>query len=189
MTEATLELTGPAQKPAPPPKIRMDKSRSYGTVHGVRSPGDPHFGCHFYQDGLYFDAQGFLVLDHFEYNEDSPEAEQKRKTLAKKIERHLRESSRKQAAATAEGGPDMPRGIDDIDEDDEESREPEELEPINLSDWARGQQQVEWNDITQAIAQRFKKRIASIADAIPFLVAEGVVPRDQVAKKYKRYLD
>jgi hypothetical protein len=173
----------------PAPKIKMDKSRSFSTIHGVRGPGDPHQNVHFAQDGLYYDAQGHLVIEHPDYEGDSPHHEKLRRALAKKIERHMRDAGKRHAAAIQEGGPDMPRGIDDLDDDEAAEGDGDELEPINLTEWAAGRQQVEWNDITQAIAQRFKKRIASIADAIPFLVTEGVVPRDQVAKKYKRYLD
>lgn len=189
MTEASLQLAEPAPRPAPAPKIRMDRSRAFSTIHGVRPPGDPHQHCHFIQEGLYFDSQGFLIIEHADYEGDTPHHDKLRKILTKKIERHLKDAGKRHAAAIQEGGPDMPRGIDDLEDDDEAIDGEEELEPINLGDWARGQQQVEWNDITQAIAQRFKKRVNSIADAIPFLVSEGVVPRDQVAKKYKRYLD
>lgn len=188
MNDTSLQLSEPAARPAPMPKIKMDRSRSYGTVHGSIAPGQPYFGAAMIQDGLYFDAQGHLLIEHPDYEGDTPAHEKLRKVLAKKIERHMRDAGKRQATVNAEGGPDMPRGIDEIDDDDEVAAE-EDLEPLNLTEWAAGRQQVEWNDITQAIAQRYKKRVASIADAIPFLVKEGMIQPDQVAKKYRRYLD
>lgn len=165
-------------------KIRMDKSRSFSEVHGTRGPGDPHQHVHFYQEGLPYDAQGFLILDHHELKGDSKEAIKKRELATKKVKRAMADYSRKKAAAQAEGGPEMPRGIDDADDEEGDGEAPE----INLAEWAAGRQAVEWNDVSNAIAGRFKKRVASIADAIIFLVEEGVLPMDAVARKYRKFL-
>ncbi len=190
MTDTTTNEAAPAPMPPMAPKIRMDKSRAYAEVHGDRPPGDRHSGVHFYQDGLPHDAQGFLILDHSDYEGTDPEAVKRRATAEKKVRKFLAQSEKKRAAAVAEGGPDYPRGVEAIEAGDEdEENEDDAAEPINLSAWARGEQQVEWQEITQEIARRYKKRIASIADAIPFLVKEGVCPPDQIAKKFKKYLD
>ena len=188
MSETTL-LPAAAASPAPfefpeDIKVRMDKSRSYSEVHGTRGPGDPHQNVHFYQDGLPYDAQGFLLLDHPELKGDSKEAVKKREIAAKKVKRAMADHSRKKVAVQAEGGPDMPRGIDDVDDDEDV----EEQAEVNLAEWLAGRQQVEWNDVSQAIAGRFKKRVASIADAVIFLVEERVLPVDAVAKKYRKFL-
>lgn len=165
-------------------KVRMDKSRPHGSVFGARAPGDPHQDVHFYQDGLPFDAQGFLILEHPDYEGNSPEARKRRDTAEKMMKRAISAHEKRVAAATAEGGPDMPRGIDDVDDDEEGNGE---QEPINLDSWLRGHQNLEWNDVTQAIAQRYKKRVASVADAVPFLMEEMGVPAAEVAKKFRKY--
>ena len=194
----TNETQAPPSQVAPaarmqPPKIRLDKGRAHGTVHGDRPPEDRHAKIHFTQDGLYFDAGGILILDHPDYHADTPEAEVARRKLEKKIRLHMAKAARQPAqvpqVVTAQTDPDDDEDnaiADSFAEDDEEE---DELEPINLSSWARGEQQVEWQDVTQEIARRYKKRVASIADAIPFLVKEGVCPPNEVAKKFKKFLD
>lgn len=188
MDTTAIENTEGASPVMETPKIRMDKSRPHSTVHGERGPGDPHAGIHFYQDGLPHDAQGFLILDGPDYEGDSPQAKKNRDVAARKVSKFMAKSNKARAAAMADGGPEMPRGIDQVDEDDDEELE-DEGEPVNLSAWVRGEQQVEWNEVTQEIARRYKKRVASIADAVPFLVKEGICPANEVAKKFKKFLD
>ena len=195
----TNETQAPPSQVAPaafvqPPKIRIDKGRAYATVHGDRQPKDPHAAVHYTQDGLYYDAAGILILDHPDYDGRSHDADQMRRKLEKKIRLHMAKAAKQVEAATAPGGPTYARGIDDIDDDDvkvteDNEDEEEEREAINLSAWLRGEQMVEWQDITQEIARRYKKRIASIADAVPFLVKEGVCGANEVAKKFKKFLD
>ncbi len=48
---------------------------------------------------------------------------------------------------------------------------------------------MEWNDVTQEIARRYKVRKSKIKDAIEFLITEGVVPKAQVAPKFLKLLD
>lgn len=161
---------------APPPavQIRMDRSRAHSEIHGSRMPGDPHYGVHYYQDGLPHDAQGFLITEHSDYEGNSADAQKRRATLEKKM--------RKATAAAA--ARKVETALDEGDEDGEEG----ELEPINLDAWVRGQQALEWIDVTQAIAQRYKKRISKIDDAVPFLVDEMKIPASEVAKKFQKFL-
>jgi len=189
----TNETQAPPSQGAPaaymqPPKIRMDRARSFATIHGDRPPDDRHARIHFQQDGLFFDAGGILILDHPDYREDTREAAELRRRLEKKIRQHMAKASKQVAAAPAavdqEDGHALDAAGDDEDDDEEEAQE-----PINLSSWVRGEQAVEWQEITQEIARRYKKRIASISDAIPFLVKEGVCPPNEVAKKFKKFLD
>lgn len=168
-------------------RISMDRSRPFSEIHGARGHGDPHQNCHFIQDGLYYDAEGILILDHAEYEAQTREGQKKREALQKKIKRHVAKMQSRRQALHAEGGPDMPRGIEAID-DDEDDGDGEEKE-VDLTAWITGREQYEWSVLTQVIAQRYKSRVASIADAIPFLVKEGLVTEGQVAKKFKKYLD
>jgi hypothetical protein len=43
--------------------LRLDRSKYFSTVHGDRTPEDPHFRVAFLQDGLPFDCNGELVPD------------------------------------------------------------------------------------------------------------------------------
>jgi len=178
-----------------PPKIRLDKGRSFSTVHGARPPGDLHVNVHYTQDGLYYDAGGVLILEHPDYYADSADAALMRRKLEKKLKQHMVKASRQPAVALTRRGE---RNIDEVDDDNaedtadgkmEDEEGEEEQEAINLSSWMRGEQQVEWQDVTQEIARRYKKRIGSIADAIPFLVQQNVCSPPEVAKKFKKFLD
>lgn len=45
------------------PEIKLDRSKRFSTVHGDRTPNDPHYAVHFWQAGLPFDVNGNLVPD------------------------------------------------------------------------------------------------------------------------------
>lgn len=168
-------------------RISMDRSRPFSEIYGARGPGDPHQNCHYIQDGLFFDAEGMLILDHVDYETQNREGQLKRQALEKKIKRHVAKMQGRRQAVHAEGGPDMPRGIEALD-DDEAEADGEDKE-VDLSAWITGREQYEWSVLTQVIAHRYKSRVASIADAIPFLVKEGLVTEGQVARKFRKYLD
>lgn len=173
--------------PPKPPKIRMDKGREFATVHGERAPDDPFKKVHFMQDGLPHDAHGILILDHPMLTDGSEEAEQLREIAGKRIKRQLRlDAKAAEAAARRLAGADDEDGEEAGTDADDEADEPEE---INLSMWLRGEQDVVWNEISQHIARKYKKRVNSIADAVVFLVKEGVAPSNAVAKKFKKFLD
>lgn len=170
--------------PPKPPKVRMDRGREFATVHGERTPDDPFKHVHFMQDGLPYNAHDILILNHPMLNDDTEEAEQLREIAEKRIKRHLKlEAKSAEAAARRLAGAS---GEDEDAEIDDEANEPQE---INLSMWLRGEQDVVWNEITQHIARKYKKRVSSIADAVVFLVEQGVAPKDGVAKKFKKFLD
>ena len=199
MTDTASHEMPAAEAPFIPPQIRMDRSRPFATVHGDRGPGDPHAGVHFYQDGLPHDAQGFLIFDEHMYEGNDKDSRQRREKLQAKLKKYLAaQAKRKTAAPTPRDAEQLDGDDRDIetksDQDGEESRsgeddEEDDREPINLSAWCRGEQQVEWQEMTQHIARIYKKRVASVADAIPFLVSEGVCPPGEVAKKFKKYLN
>jgi hypothetical protein len=189
MTTDTVQNNGAPEAAAlPPPRVRMDRSRAYSTIHGERGPGDKHAGVMFRQDGIPADASGYFIFDHPDMLEPGPEGDKRRKAAAKKIER-----ARVQAAKAP---PPPPPSRADADSDDDEEvatdadgEEEGLLEPINLEEWLRGEQQVEWQEVTQEIARRYKKRVAKIEDAVAFLVKEGVVPKAQLKKAFQKFAD
>ena len=158
------------------PKVSLDRSRDIATVHGDRTPDDLHAKVRFYQDGLPFDAEGFLIADH-------PDIKKNEK-LQKVIERKL-----KKAAAKAEREAARARG--ELDDDDEEERADADgkLPPVDLRAWIMGQKDYIWTEVSQAIALKYKVRVGSNKHAVEFLVGEGVVIPELVAKKYHKYMD
>ena len=160
------------------PQVRMDKSREYSTVHGERPPDDPHAGIHFYQDGLPFDAHGILVADHPELQGDSKQATK----LRELVERKMKKASK--VAAVEEKSPNA-LADDDEPEDDQEP-EVDETEPVNLEAWARGEQKVIWNEVSQAIARRFSRRVGGKKDALEFLIEEKVVMLSNLSVEHQK---
>lgn len=116
-----------------------------------------------------------------------PEGDKRRKLAEKKIARALAQA----AKAPPKPPPSRADADNDEDEDEAEATNEEEdlLEPINLEAWLRGEQQVEWQEVTQEIARRYKRRVAKIEDAITFLVKEGVVPKAQLKKQFQKFAD
>ena len=51
-------------------QVRMDRGDVYQTVHGERGPDDRHATTHYYQDGLPFDGEGHLIVDHADFEND-----------------------------------------------------------------------------------------------------------------------
>lgn len=165
-------------KPPSPPQIKMDRSRDYSTVHGDRGPGDPHRHVHFYQNGLPFNAQGILVIDHPEMTEESPEGE-KRRAAAEKL---IRRAMKHQAKAEPDDADRADVTDDDGDEDDDNGG------IVNLEEWITGRQQYPWAEVGNAIAARYSKRVVSQPEAVVFLVEEKLVPANQVAKRFQKFL-
>ncbi len=190
MTTDTAQVFGgePEAAPPAPPRVRMDRSRSFSTVHGDRVPGDPHCGVMYYQDGIPCDAEGYFIFDHPDMQAKGPVGDKRRKMAEKHIKRAM--------AAAAKVRVKPPKAVDEDDEDGEatdteaEDDDEEDLLPaVNLGEWLRGRQEVEWNDVSQEIARTYKKRIAKIEDAVAFLVKEGVCPRNELRPKFKKHAD
>jgi hypothetical protein len=164
------------------PKVTLDRSRDHATVHGERGPDDRHHGVRFFQEGLPFNGEGVLIHDHPDIASDPK--------LQKLVERKLKKAAAMEARAA------QPKA--DSDDDDDETGEGDdlggtagdkELPPVDLRLWVMGQQDVVWNDVSQAIAHRFKVRVGSKKHAVELLVAEGVVQPQMVAKDFQKYLD
>jgi hypothetical protein len=178
-------LEGPlaaAPSPAPrkPPVIRMDKSRDFSTVHGDILPGDPDEHLRFVQDGLPFDSHGKLLINHHTI--------EKEERLQKKVEKLLLQAMKRQAANPGDADPE---DRDEIEEDfDETFAEDDDdgVAPINLVDWAAGTAQYPWQDITNAIASRYAKRVMNKKGAIELLIEERVVSAGALSKAHRRLL-
>lgn len=166
--------------------VRMDKSRTFSTIHGDRLEGDVHQHVHFYQDGLPFDARGVLIPDH-------PDVA-KSKKLQELVERKMKKAAQAKPVARKPAADELP-GDDEDDADREEGEGDEEdgdLEPINLTDWAKGLQRLEWQLVTNAIAQRFHVRVGSKLAAIELLLKESVVSKGDLSAEHAklvRHLD
>lgn len=137
---------------------RMDKSRYYSTVHGERESGDPMATVHYYQDGLPYDASGFLVL--------AAVAADKRK----EADALIHKSSKTQKAPKADGDHDP---------------SPDQKVPVNevnLVSWLRGEAEYPWFMIPAAIRARYNKNVSNKNDAVAFLVeAEKLVTVEELA--------
>ena len=188
MTTDTVQTNGePQAAHIAPPKVRMDKSRAFSTIHGDRVPGDPHCGVMYRQDGIPCDAEGYFLFDHPDLQKRGPEGDKLRKVAAKKIERQLKIDAKKPPPVVrAESDDDDEEDVDDAEDGEKEE---ELLDPINLEMWLRGEQEVEWQEVTQEVARRYKKRIAKMGDAVEFLVKEGVVPKAQLRKSFQKFVD
>jgi hypothetical protein len=188
MTTDTVQTNGePQAAHVAPPKVRMDKSRAFSTIHGDRVPGDPHCGVMYYQDGIPVDAEGYFIFDHPDMNKPGAAGEKLRKAAAKKIERQLKIDAKKPPKPVRAESEDDEEDVDAEGEGDKE--EEELLDAVSLDAWLRGEQEVEWNDVSQEIARRYKKRIAKIGDAVEFLVKEGVVSKPQLRKAFQKFVD
>ena len=180
-----------------PSQLQLNRGREYSTIHGDRPVGDLHANVHFYQDGLPFDAQGNVVADHPDVTADTPAAKKLREVLdrkLKKLNKGKRVAGPDVTAAGAEGQPssddDHPiageAALSDADEDDEAE---DDLEaPIDLRKWLTGEQSVVWNDISQAIALKYKKRVGNKKDAVEFLMEQGICNPNVLAPEFKKLI-
>lgn len=171
------------------PQVRMDKSRDFATTHGERLPGDRDVDVHFTQDGLPFNSRGILLSEHPILTAETPEAAK----LRRKVERRLEKLAKAKPIARA-SDTDAPAD-DDEDEDRDEAERDEEDEdddgpqPVNLEAWAKGEEEVQWNEITQAIAARYHKRVSNKKDALELLIEERVVSSGALSAKHRKTLE
>lgn len=168
--------------------VRLDRSRVFSTVHGERAPDDRHAAVQFYQEGLPYDAEGFLIFDHADFEPGKSDEEVSKAVRAK---RALALKKSEKAAKTYK--PPTNIETDGVEADEEDVDETDDdagpsIDDVNLTEWLMGKEYV-WHLVTQAIAGRYKKRVSNQADAVEFLVLEQrIVPRDQVCPKLKKLL-
>lgn len=160
------------------PTVRMDRSRDFATCHGERTPDSVHATLHFIQNGLPFDSEGILITDHafFEPMKDKPS---KNALLLRERADKLVEKALKSAQPRVEGEPATEGDADDGKSDG----------PANLEAWARGEARVPWQEVSQAIARRFGRRVANKRDAIDLLLEERVVAKAHLSEEHRKLVD
>jgi hypothetical protein len=142
-------------------KLQMDRSRPKSSIHGERAPDDPHVNVHFVQDGLPFDAQGFLV-DSFFNDRNDPTG--KLRALA---ERRLKKQVGSQAVPA-----DAEDGGGGIDNDDDGVAGKSDNNDINLEAWLRGTANYQFFTVKKVVRERYHQNLSSAAAIIEHLVLE-----------------
>ena len=149
---------------ASPKKLRMDRSRPFGEIHGDRGPGEKYSLAHFTQDGIFFDASGLHIDELVE--------DDKVRAL---VDRRLK----KAAKPAGDAG-----GSDETDDDPGETKAPgsdSAPDDVNLEAWLRGEAKYPWFAITKRVRERYSQNISKQIDMIEFLVEdEKVIPMDQL---------
>lgn len=161
------------------PVVRMDRSRDFATVTGERTPDSAHHALHFIQNGLPFDSEGMLIHDHVFFEPHKGDQPSKQAAVLRERAKKLFDKAAKNARPRVEGEP-APEG----DEDEEGDKS-----PANLEQWARGEVRVPWQEVTQAIARRFGKRVANKRDAIDLLLEERVVAKAHLSEEHRKLVD
>lgn len=157
------------------PKLRMDRSKPFSTVHGERMPGDLHQNTHFFQDSMPFDAGGLLIYDAIEDPKIKAIADRKLKKLP---------AAKTGESRSADGDS---AGDDDLDPDNDaggDSKPPASTSPddVNLEAWLRGEATYPWFSITKAVRERHSSNISKQSEMVEFLVRDlKIIPEDQVA--------
>lgn len=149
--------------------VRLDRSRDYSTIHGERRQDDPHYGVAFYQFGLPFDAHEELIADHAEIKADP------RKQAV--VEKLMKKAAKVKKEAPGDAASEL------LGEGDEDSDDTPEL---NLAMWARGEQKWPWQQVSDAIAARFSKRVTDKKGAAEVLIEERIVSVGQLSADLKR---
>lgn len=177
----------------PKPILRIDKSKTFSTVHGDRTPEDPHYKVHFWQDGLPFDVNGMLVQDDGRVQEFSgADAESKPvrykplydAKMRAKLEKKLLRLNKVARAPEPE----------EIEADAEHEDASPELkaamaESVNLESWLRGEVDYEPWMIFSAYKARYHHQTHKISEVVLNLVEdEKIVRPEQVTKHLQRYL-
>ena len=163
---------------AKPPIVRMDRSRDFASVHlGERTDNDPHKDVFFYQDSLPYSSQGALLWQRAEVM-DNPK-------LKAKAERLLKRALKLRLEAPGDDA-------DDEDDEDEDIEKEEEIEEgplkVNLTEWAAGKD-FQWQEVSNAIARRFFKRVNNRRAALELLVEEKVIAVAGLSKAHRKLLE
>lgn len=160
-----------------PPRVQvyLNRSATFSTIHGDTIAGDPHHGVAAYQDGLPFNHEDKLIWDHPEVLADE--------NKQKKAERLIARAEKLLQRARSTGAADEEEE-DDLDGDDGESGT-----DVDLGAWARGIADWPWQEISNALARRFSRRVGNKFEAIELLVNEKVVAPGQLSRSYRAMLE
>lgn len=156
------------------PRLRLDKSKPHSHIYGDRPVGDPHYGIHFFQDGLPFDSQYRFVTGYFNDENDS---DGKLRELA---ERRLRKQAGNQTPADEEAEEGEAGGGDDGDVIT--------AEDVNLEAWATGEANYLFGLVRSAIKKRYAQVVKDQKSAIECLIDEHLVTEEQLAPTFKKLL-
>lgn len=167
--------------------IRMDRSKYFSTVHGERKPGDDHANVFFYQDKLPFNANGELVMEAVP--EELKDAVERRIAKLNKSASAVPSVKRPEPADDDDDAGDTGGDSEGDDDDDKADENPSNGDDVNLEAWLRGTEKYQWFKVAAAIRDRYNRNVSNAADAVVFLVAEGLVPADQVADAHKKHLN
>lgn len=149
--------------------VRLDRSRDHSTIHGERRPDDLHYNVYFYQYGLPFDAHGILIDDHPEI-----EADPRKKAAMEKL---MKKAAKVKITAPGDAA------LDALLDGEEES---DDTPDLNLEMWARGEQKWPWQQVSDAIAARFSKRVTDKKGAVEVLIEERIVSIGALSAELKR---
>ncbi len=179
-------------KIATPITLRLDRSKKYSEVRGERQPDDPHYGVHFIQDGLPFNAGGDLIADNGKsgpykgLNLDGKEIihqplydDAMRAKVKLKLERQAKLA---RGARLAEEPV-----VDELSEEEEKEAAAAE---INFESWLRGEVEYEPFMLYAAAKTRFGSRYTKLCDLIEDLVEDHkLIPIEMLASSRARVLD
>lgn len=155
-------------------QLRMDGGKPFSTVHGDRPPGDPHQHVHYYQDGLPFSASRVLLADMIAGDERLVAL------AAKKLSRQKKQIATVIPDDDGASPQDIPDDEDDEDDDDGD---------INIEMWLTGEAKYIFAKIRAVVADRYKKRVNSIQDAVMFLAGEQqIVPVERLCPAFKEIM-
>lgn len=160
-----------------PARLRMDKSKTFSTIHGERTPDDLHARVHFVQDGLPFDSQGFYLTG---FLDDATDPEGRLREL---VERRLRKLEGQALPADA-----------DADELDAQlatkagAAGAGQGDDVNLEAWARGESQYIFAEVRTSLRKRFAQNVKDQRGAVELLLDEKVVQEEQLAPAFKQLL-
>lgn len=164
----------------PQTRLQIDRGRYHSTVHGERTPDDPHVDVHFYQDGIPFDAHGNHVDGLLDEKND------KGGKIRALLERRLQKQAKAMAPRSAEEG----EGDDDDIDVAGGGAAGDTASDVNLEMWLRGQAQYEFFKVKKAVRDRFHQNFSSAASIVEHLVLEEkIIAVSELAPNLKAALD
>jgi hypothetical protein len=175
-----MTATTPAIKLAP--VIILDRSKKFSTIHGERSPDDPHYQVHFWQDDLPFDSNGELVADDGKTAVwDTVDPDDSKKT----IRHHPLYSEKRRARLKAKQDRAAKAQVDHepvVDEDSAEEEQAAASSDVNLVAWLEGKARYKPYQLYAAAKVRYAKHYTRLRDLVEDLVyEEKLVPEDRVS--------
>ncbi|MGP0093114.1 MAG: hypothetical protein ACLPKB_24715 [Xanthobacteraceae bacterium] len=172
--------------------LRLDRSKYFSTVHGDRTPEDPHFRVAFLQDGLPFDCNGELVPDDgrtepWEGNGDGRRIwftplydAPMRERLAKKKERLARRPAKP-------GAPQEPE--QEADQADAVSKADAGADEVDLVAWLKGQRNYDTYLLFAAARKRFSIAYSKLGQLVEDLVLDHkLIDERELAPRLARLL-